>query len=328
MKVGIVGIGAVGTATAMALAMRASAHETILIDTNKERTAGVAADMLYGLPMVSATQVRSGDYGDLDGAQLVIIAAGINEKAGGATDRSDPLGRLRLLETNAGIIADIVPRIVAVVGDCPIMIASNPPEPLAEIARAVAGHPNVLSTSTALDTLRFRVQLARRFGVRAKDVSAYVVGEHGTNSVFLWSSAEIGGRLVHDMVRDRGLEFAEFRRGIEDDVRYANIEIIQGIGASQYGIGMVAARLAEIVLRDEHAIVAVGSHSAEHGTTLSFPSIIGHGGVVEVLRPAMADDERALLGACADRLKAVTRPHLDRLVPRAEERRPSLQPAS
>jgi L-lactate dehydrogenase len=327
MKVGIVGIGAVGTATAMALAMRASAHEIILIDTNTQRTAGVAADMLYGLPMVSATSVRSGRYADLEGAQLVIIAAGINEKAGGATDRSDPLGRLRLLETNASIIADIVPRIVAVAGDCPIMIASNPPEPLAEIARVAAGHPNVFSTSTALDTLRFRVQLARRFGVRAKDVSAYVVGEHGTNSVFLWSSAEIGGRPVYDMARERGMEAGEFRRGIEEDVRYANIEIIQGIGASQYGIGMVAARLAEMVLRDEHAVVAVGSHSAEHGTTLSFPSIVGHGGVVEVLRPAMSDEERALLHACADRLKQVTGPYLEKLRSR-EERRPALQPAS
>jgi len=46
--------------------------------------------------------VRAGDYDALGDAALVILTAGVNERAGGATDRSDPQGRLRLLDTNAG----------------------------------------------------------------------------------------------------------------------------------------------------------------------------------------------------------------------------------
>jgi hypothetical protein len=85
------------------------------------------------------------------------------------------------------------------------------------------------------------------------------VGEHGTSSVFLWSSARIGGMRVQDMLAERRIAFDEFRKAVEHDVRYANITIIEGIGASQYGIGMVAGRVAEVVLRDERAVFPVGS---------------------------------------------------------------------
>ncbi len=119
-----------------------------------------------------------------------------------------------------------------------ILIATNPPEPLVEITRHLAGHDRVLSTSTTLDSLRFRLHLSERLDVSPASVEAYVIGEHGTASVFLWSSARIGGMPVPDLLARRGLKLDEFRQSIEHDVRYANITIIEGIGASQYGIGM------------------------------------------------------------------------------------------
>ncbi len=98
MKVGIIGVGAVGAATAMAAVLRASAREIVLVDSNRARAKAVATDMHYGVPLSPLVSIKDGDYDDLTGAGLVIIAAGVNEKAGGATDRNDPAGRLRLLE--------------------------------------------------------------------------------------------------------------------------------------------------------------------------------------------------------------------------------------
>jgi L-lactate dehydrogenase len=69
--------------------------------------------------------------------------------------------------------------------------------------------------------------------------------------------------------------FIRVRREVEQDVRYANITIIEGLGASQYGVGMVAARVAEVVLRDERAVFPVGSFSAHYGVALSLPSVVG-----------------------------------------------------
>jgi L-lactate dehydrogenase len=89
-------------------------------------------------------------------------------------------------------------------------------------------------------------------------------------------------------------------------VRFANIAIIEGIGASQHGIGMVSARIAEIVLRDERAAIPIGAYQRHYGVTLSLPSVVGSSGVVEVLEPVMSDDERQALQRSAETLKAAS----------------------
>ena len=110
MKVGVVGVGAVGAATVLSLLERGGVcREIVVVDRNMERANGVATDLRYATPLVPTVDVRAGDYDALTDAALVIITAGVNEKAGGATDRSDPQGRLRLLDTNAKVYADVVP---------------------------------------------------------------------------------------------------------------------------------------------------------------------------------------------------------------------------
>jgi L-lactate dehydrogenase len=185
---------------------------------------------------------RAGDYPDLADAVLTIVTAGINEQAGGATDRSDPAGRLKLLDANAEVYRDIIPRIVAVAPQAVILVITDPPDPLADLARRLAGHERVLSSGTFLDTLRFRFHLARRLEVSPAFVEAQVVGEHGTSQVFLWSSARVAGMLAIAALGRHGESSDEFRRQVEDEVRYANITIIEGTGASQLGIGWLRRR--------------------------------------------------------------------------------------
>src|SRR5262249_40197395 len=149
-----------------------------LVDLNRARAKAVATDMHYGQALSPVVTVRDGDYPDLAGAGVVIITAGVNEKAGGATDRSDPAGRLRLLEANVTIFHDILPKLVRAAPGAGIGIATDPPEPLAEVARRLAGHDRVLGTSTYLDSLRFRLHIGERLGVGPEGVEANVVGEH------------------------------------------------------------------------------------------------------------------------------------------------------
>ncbi|HEX4682448.1 MAG TPA: hypothetical protein VH277_07070 [Gemmatimonadaceae bacterium] len=306
MKVGIVGIGAVGAATAMAIALRARLRELVLIDRTRARAKAVATDISYGVPLSPLVTVTDGDYEDLAGAGLAIIAAGVNEKAGGATDRNDPLGRLRLLEPNIKVFETIVPRIVAAAPRAVILVLTDPPDPLVDVTRRLAGHDRVLGTSTYLDSLRFRVHLADRLSVSPAHVDAFVVGEHGTSSVFLWSSARVGGMRVRDLLERRRIPFDDFRQGLERDVRYANISIIEGIGASQFGVGIVGARVAEMVLRDERAVVPVGSYNQHYGVALSLPSVVGRTGVTDILEPEMSDDERNALDRGVEILKNAT----------------------
>jgi L-lactate dehydrogenase len=304
MKIGIVGAGAVGAACAMATLMRGCAGELVLVNRDRDRAKGMATDMGYGAPLSSTTRVTDGDYSDLTGATLVMVTVGVNEKSGGATDRSDPLGRLRLLDKNAEIYRSVIPLITAAAPDAVLLVVSDPPDPLAYLTRELAGHDRVLSTGTLLDSLRFRVHLGRRLNVAAAGIEAQVLGEHGTSQIFHWSGVRVGGVPILDALEQCGLlRDDDLRTTIENEVRYANITIIEGIGASQYGIGMVCARIAEIVLRDERAVVPIGVYNSRLEVTLSLPSIVGRNGCLKVLDPALSDDERIGLKKCVETLR-------------------------
>jgi L-lactate dehydrogenase len=304
MRVGIIGAGKVGSACALALVMRGAAREIVLVDRTRERARAVATDLRYGTPLSPLVDIRDGDYDDLAGAALVMVTAGVNEKAGGAIDRSDAAGRLKLLDINRGIYEGIIPRLAEAAPDAVILVVTDPPDPLADIARSLAHHDRVLSTGTYLDSLRFRVHLAGRLGVSPASVDAMVLGEHGTSQVYIWSSARVGGCPVLDALAQHDLPIENFRPSIERDVRYANIAIIEGNDASQYGIGMVSARIAEIVLRDEQAVIPIGSYHPAYRVTLSLPAIVGRRGVVRVLEPAMSVDERQTLQRSAETLRS------------------------
>jgi L-lactate dehydrogenase len=184
-----------------------------------------------------------------------MITAGANEKTGGATDRNDPAGRLRLLDTNAAIYQSIIPLLHAVA-----------PEAL---------------------------------------VLAQIVGEHGTTEVFLWVFGPYWGKArVRLLEPISGQNRKELRHEIERQVRYANIAIIEGIGASQHGIGMACARIAEILLRDEPAVIPIASYNPEYGVTLSLLSVLGRCGAARIIEPPMSDKEREALKRSADTLKS------------------------
>ena len=304
MKLGIVGSGAVGSACLLALVVRGSAREIVILDRDRKRARAVAMDIGYGAPLACVVDIGDGDYPDLAGAELVIISAGINEKSGGAIDRSDPAGRLKLLETNVGVYRDVLPRLSQVAPDALVLVLTDPPDPLADFVRA-AGFRRVLSSGTYLDSLRFRHHIARRLNVAPASVEADVLGEHGTSEVFMWSSARVGTAPVLELIERSGGDRQELRRGVEQDVRYANIAIIEGNQASQFGIGIVAARIVEAVLRDERVVIPIGSYNPTYGATLSMPSVVGQAGVLKILEPSMSEEERHALERSADRLRAV-----------------------
>jgi L-lactate dehydrogenase len=147
------------------------------------------------------------------------------------------------------------------------------------------------------------VHLGKHFGVDPTSVEAQVIGDHGTSQVFLWSTARIAGVPVTKLVKERGEKLDDIRAQLEKDVRYANITIIEGHDASQYGIGIVSARIAEIVLRDERVAIPIGSYQREFGVTLSLPSIIGQLGVLKVMQPELSPEERSALERSAEGLR-------------------------
>jgi L-lactate dehydrogenase len=307
--VGVVGVGAVGQACAFALMLRGSAREIVLVDRTAERATAVATDLRYALPFSSTIEITSGDWADLAGAGVVLICAGINEKGGGATDRDDGQGRLKLLEKNASVYAEVVPPIVAAAPEAVLVAVTDPPDPLADLTRALAGHDRVLSTGTTIDTLRFRTHIAAQLGVHPSAVEGLVVGEHGTSEVMLWSSVRVGGTPLDQALVHGGdhASLGDLRAQIERDVRFANITIIEGNDASQFGIGVMCARISEAILRDERVVLPVAAYRERYGVTIALPTVVGREGAAGELEPSMSEDERRAFERSAATLRDAAR---------------------
>ena len=160
MKVGIVGAGSVGAATAFALMMRGVARKITLVDINKERAWAEATDIAHAAPFAYANKVKSGDYDDLCGCEVVVITAGANQKPG--ETRTD------LLEHNVKIFAKIIPNIVANAPTSTLLVATNPVDVMTEVALKLSGFPKerVIGSGTTLDTARLRYLISEETKIK------------------------------------------------------------------------------------------------------------------------------------------------------------------
>jgi L-lactate dehydrogenase len=294
MKVGVVGAGMVGSAAANALVLRGAASDVVLIDQNQKRAIAEAEDILHATPFAYVTRVRAGDYSDLAGAGAVIIAAGVSQRPGET--------RLELLERNAAVFEEVVPQILAVALDTILVIATNPVDVMTQVATRVSGLPpeRVIGSGTILDTARFRALLGAHLEISPKSVHAYVLGEHGDSEVLCWSIADIGGIAVDKLARQIGRPLDdEVKARIDRGVRRAAYRIIEGKGATWYGIAGGLTRIVQSMGGDENSTLTVSMLTDDvEGVgpiTLSLPRIIGRAGVVRTLWPALDAGERALL---------------------------------
>ncbi len=301
MKVGVVGTGFVGAASAYAMAIRGSASDLVLIDVNKTKAEAEARDIAHATTFTAPVRVRSGDYADLAGAKVVVMSAGVNQKPGET--------RLELLSRNAGIFRAVVPEIVAAAPDAIILVSANPVDIMTELTERIdeqaGGHPgSVLGTGTVLDTARFRQLVGAHFDVDSRHVHGYVFGEHGDSEVLGWSSLDIAGLSIEHFAETRGVSWDDAaRERITDETVRAAYAIIEGKGATYYGIGASTARLVESLVRDERAIYTVTATVPEYGCAMALPRLVTGSGVGQVLHPKMSEEEKSALERSAEVLR-------------------------
>ncbi|MGE5249907.1 MAG: L-lactate dehydrogenase [Bacteroidota bacterium] len=301
-SVGLIGTGMVGTSFAYALMQRGAANELVLIDADARRAEGEMMDLNHGLPFVRPMRIITGDYPDLADADVIVICAGVGQRPGQT--------RLELLQTNAGIFRDIVPKITAVNQDAILVVASNPVDILTHIAAEIAGFERcrVLGSGTTLDTARLRSMLGTHYGVDSRSIHAYIVGEHGDSELPLWSLANIAGIRLADFVGANGQGYdREALDRIFDQTRNAAYEIIERKKASYYAIGLGLLSIVEAVLRDQHTVMTVSSplfgQYGVNGISISMPAIVGRRGVEEVLNLPLSEEELAAFQHSAQTLK-------------------------
>jgi L-lactate dehydrogenase len=263
-KVGIVGAGAVGATLAYATLMRGAAQTVALFDVNAAKVRAEALDLSHGIQFVPMARVEGSDDIDvLADSDVVVFTAGAKQKPGQS--------RLDLAESTIGIVRALLPRLVEVAPDAVHVMVTNPVDVVTYAALRVSGlaPERLFGSGTVLDSSRLRFLLAEHTQVAAQSIHAYVVGEHGDSELPLWSSASIGSV---PLLRWRGTDGsdasdaldAETRSRIATDVVESAYRVIEGKGATNYAIGLAAARILEAVLNDERSILPVSSLLEDH----------------------------------------------------------------
>lgn len=301
-KVSIIGAGAVGTSVAYALLVKRIAGEVAIYDTNKAKVEAEVLDLAHGSQFTNPSRVYGGD--DIEvvrNSDVIVITAGAKQQPGQT--------RLDLAATNVKILRDLMPRLVSLSPDAVFLLVTNPCDVLAYAAVQFSGLPanKVFSSGTVLDSSRLRWQIAERVGVSTESVHAMIVGEHGDSEFPLWSEAKIGPiKLSEWKVGNRSLHSEELDE-IAENVKNAAYKVIEGKGATNYAIGLSAARIVEAVLRDESVILPVSSVLTDYqgisDVALSVPTIVNRQGAFKALPMEMTESELKKLQASANALK-------------------------
>src|SRR5262245_23260433 len=294
MKIGIVGSGMVGSASAFALVMSGVGREVVLVDLNRKRAEAEANDIYHAVPFAHPLTVRAGDYPDLAGARIVVIAGGVAQKPGET--------RLQLLQRNAEVFRQIVPSVLRHASSAVLLVVSNPVDIMTHLAAHFASefkvpHTRVIGSGTTLDTARFRALLGRHFDVDPHHVHGYVIGEHGDSEVLAWSQVSIAGLSLKEFAQVHGKPLTDScRKQIDENVRRAAYHIIAGKGATYYGIGSAVARIVDVLLHDQRAILTICARISGvpdcDGVTLALPHLVGGEGALAAIPLQLDPNER------------------------------------
>lgn len=299
MKIGVIGSGLVGATAAYALVMRGVGRQIVLLDLSKTRAQAEADDIFHAVPFAEPLEIYAGDsYADLAGSRVVIIAAGVSQRPGET--------RLQLLGRNATVFQSIVPEILHHAPEAVLVVATNPVDIMTHLTAQYAAEfrvpsSRVIGSGTMLDTARFRALLSRQLGVDSRHIHAHVIGEHGDSEVLAWSRVSVGGVPLMEFCTDRSIQLDErVRTEIDEAVRKAAYRIIDGKGATYYGIGSALARICDVILHDQRSLLTVCTPETEiagvANVTVSMPHVVGGGGIIGRHHPLQLDsDERRQL---------------------------------
>ena len=298
-KVALIGTGFVGMSFAYALLNSGECDQLVLIDINKVKAHGEAMDLNHGLPFAKRNMlIFDGEYCDCCDADIVVIAAGVNQK--------DGEGRIALLHRNYEVFRSIIDPVVKSGFEGIFLVATNPVDIMTKITLELSGFDpsRVIGSGTTLDTARLRYLLGDYFSIDPRNVHAYVIGEHGDSEIVPWSQAYITTKSIFDVIdHSKGKFKLEDLNNISKNVTGAAQEIIRAKSATYYGIGMALVRIVRAIFGDEKSAltcsVLLKGQYGINGIYAGLPAIIGRNGVEDIIvLDLKEDEEKAFINSC------------------------------
>jgi L-lactate dehydrogenase len=298
-KITIIGAGMVGSTIAYSVVNKEIAEEIALIDINDKLVNSQVMDIQHAVPFLGQTSIHVGDYDDIKNSMIVVITCGIAQKKGET--------RLNLIEKNAKIIKDIIPRIFEKNPKAIIVMVTNPVDILTKLAIDMFPKKKnqILGTGTLLDSARFRHLIGQKMNINPKSIHAYVLGEHGDSEFPVWSTAQIGNMKLVTCTRLKKKD----KEKIFQKTKNAAYTIIEGKQSTYYAIGAGTAYLLQVILQNKKTILPI-SHLIENQfgidhVCLSMPAIVGKNGIVSNICLELSKQEQELLIKSANILKKI-----------------------
>ncbi|MDD5503887.1 MAG: L-lactate dehydrogenase [Candidatus Omnitrophica bacterium] len=306
-KIAIVGCGNVGSAFAFALSINGIAREIALIDNNNDLSRGESMDLNHGASFIKPVLIYHSGYEACRGADIVVITAGARQKPNQT--------RIDLVQANARIFAEIIPQVIKYAQDALLLIVTNPVDILTYITYKISGFDpsRVIGSGTVLDSSRLRFLIGRHCNIDARNVHAYIVGEHGDTELPLWSHANIAGMVLKEYcpLCKAKCDYGKELDGIFNQVKNAAYEIINAKGATCYAVALALVRIVEAMIRDENSVLPVSALIDDYygikDICLSLPCVVNKSGIKKILRLELSDIEQKKLKESSDALKAVLR---------------------
>ncbi|KAL3273437.1 hypothetical protein HHI36_014881 [Cryptolaemus montrouzieri] len=305
-KISIVGAGMVGMSVAVSMLGTGVTKNLVLVDAFGDKVKGEVLDLQHGALFLKHPRIQGGnDFSATQGSKLCIITAGVRQEPGES--------RLSLAQRNADIMAKLVPELVKHSPDTMILMVGNPCDVMTYVAWKASGLPShkVMGAGTTLDTQRFKVALSRKFNLNPANIHAWIIGEHGDNSIALWSSVNIGGIRIQQINSKFGTdEDPENWMELHKDVIGAAQAIQELKGYTNWGVGMSVAAMAKALITNKLTIYPVsvnakGRYGIEEDIFIPLPSVLGSNGITDVVHLNLNERELTDLQNTAKLLKQV-----------------------
>ncbi|NWK83471.1 lactate dehydrogenase [Staphylococcus sp. GSSP0090] len=300
-KLGIIGLGRVGTQVLTDIQQLNLFSEIVLIDDRGDVASGEALDHNHsqGLINTAHINIHSGDYQDLKDADFIVIAASE------PTDKNNG-DRTLLAQGNYTIIKGIMSQIAQVTQDAIVLLISNPVDSMVYFANQI-DYPThkIIGTGTALETSRFKTIIADHYQIDPKNVEAFVIGEHGAHAIPVWSK-----------VRIHGMELSEFealnhspaidKAHITSIINEVSMDVFHQKGWTNAAISRVTSYLIQSIALNQRTITPLTSLSTEYGLedgAYSLPTLIDKNGIVQRFAITLDKEEQEQLNVAHEYIK-------------------------
>ena len=299
-KIALIGGGNIGGVLAEQLAYR-ELGDPIIFDVVEGLPQGKALDMAAGAPLVGADSNIQGanSYGEIAGADVVIITAGLARKPG--------MSRDDLLNTNLKIMKQVAEGVRDNAPNAIVIVVSNPLDAMVYTFKQISGFPKnrVVGMAGVLDSARFRAFVAWELGVSVEDVTALVLGGHGDTMVPLVRYCTVAGIPITKLMPQERID------AIVTRTKGAGGEVVGLLktGSAFVSPALSAVEMAESILKDKKRVLACAclleGEFGVDGLYVGVPCVLGADGVERIIEVDFDADEQKAFDASVEHVRSL-----------------------